>query len=120
MGSVNITLANGQLGATLQTNDGIAGKVLTGVTEGIYTAGTPILITSMADVATAGITATGNAFAIKQLKEFYDQAGTGAQLFLMLVPATMTVAQMADNTNPNGAKKLLDYAAGKIKVLGLL
>jgi hypothetical protein len=38
----------------------------------------------------------------------------------MLVPATMTVAQMADNTNANGAKKLLNFADGKIKVLGLL
>jgi hypothetical protein len=120
MGSVNITLANGQLGATLQTNDGIAGIVLTGTTEGAYTAGTPILVTSMADVANAGITSTGNSFAIKQLQEFYDQAGTGAQLYLMLAPATMTVAQMADNTNANGAKKLLDFAGGKIKALGLL
>lgn len=121
MGSVNITLANGQLGGTLQTNDGITGMVLTGISEsGGYTAGTPILVTSLTDVANAGITATHNAFAIKQLKEFYSQAGAGAQLYLMLVPSTMTVAQMADNTNANGAKKLLDYAAGKIKVLGLL
>ena len=30
MGSVNITLASGQLGGTLQTNDGITGMVLTG------------------------------------------------------------------------------------------
>ncbi len=121
MGSVNITLANGQLGATLQTNDGVTGIVTTGVSEtGGYTAGSPILVTSMADVATAGITLTHNPFAIKQLQEFYNQAGTGAQLYLMLVPPTMTVAQMADNTNADGAKKLLNYAGGKIKVLGLL
>lgn len=121
MGSVNITLANGQLGATLQTNDGITGLVVTGITDtGGYTAGTPLLVTGMADVTTAGITDTNNPFAIKQIQEFYDQAGNGAQLYVMLVPPTMTVAQMADNTSTNGAKKLLDYAAGKIKVLGLL
>ncbi len=121
MGSVNITLANGQLGATLQTNDGITGLVVTGITDtGGYTAGTPLLVTGMADVTTAGITDTNNPFAIKQIQEFYDQAGNGAQLYVMLVPPTMTVAQMADNTNTNGAKKLLDYATGKIKVLGLL
>ncbi len=121
MGSVNISLANGQLGGTIQTNDGITGMVLTGASElGGYVSGTPILVTSMADVTTAGITGTLNSFAIKQLQEFYNQAGTGAQLYLMLVPATMTVAQMADNSNPAGAKVLLDYAAGKIKVLGLL
>ena len=121
MGRVNITLANGQLGATLQTNDGIVGMVLTGKSEpGGYTTGTPILVTSMTDVTNAGITAAINAFAIKQLQEFYNQAGTGSQLYLMLVPTTMTVADMADNTNADGARKLLDYAAGRIKVIGLL
>lgn len=121
MGSVNITLANGQLGATLQTNDGITGMVLTGVTEtGGYTAGTPILVTSLSDIANAGITVYNNPFAIRQLQEFYNQAGSGAQLYLMLVPPTMTVAQMADNTNDNGVRKLLDFASGKIKVVGLM
>ncbi len=121
MGSVNITLANGQLGGTIQTNDGIAGMVLTGVTEsGGYTTGTPILVTGMTDVANAGITETFNPFAIKQLQEFYDQAGDGAQLYLMLTAASVTIAEMADHTNLNGAKKLLDYANGKIKLLGLL
>ncbi len=121
MGSVNITLADGQLGATLQTNDGVTGIVITGTTEtGGYVQGTPILVTSMAEVTTAGITAAGNPFAIKQLQEFYNQAGDGAELYVMLVPPTLTVAQMADNTNANGAKKLLDFAAGQIKVLGLL
>ncbi|MES2701864.1 MAG: DUF2586 family protein [Bacteroidota bacterium] len=121
MGSVNIRLANGQLGATLQTNDGITGLVVTGISEsGGYTAGTPILVTSLADVTTAGITVTNNPFAIRQLQEFYNQAGSGAQLYLLLVPPTMTVAQMADNLNDNGVRKLLDYAAGKIKVIGLL
>lgn len=60
MGTVNITLANGQLGTTLQTSDGICGLVVTGQTEGAYTVGTPILITSMATLAAAGITATNN------------------------------------------------------------
>lgn len=121
MGSVNITLANGQLGATLQTNDGITGMVLTGTTEtGGYTAGTPILVTGLSDVANAGITEGNNPFALRQLQEFYNQAGTGAQLYLMLVPPTMTVAQMADNLNDNGVRKLLDYAKGKIKVVGLM
>ena len=121
MGSVNISLADGQLGGTIQTDDGITGIVMTGASElGGYVTGTPILVTSMADVATAGITSTANSFAIKQLQEFYNQAGAGAQLYVMLVPATMTVAQMADNSNAAGAKVLLDYAGGKIKVLGLL
>ncbi len=121
MGRVNISLANGQLGGTIQTNDGIAGIVMTGVSEsGGYTAGVPILVTSMADVVVAGITTGNNPFAIKQLQEFYNQAGTGAQLYVMLMPPTVTVAQMASISAPASAKTLLDFAGGKIKVLGLL
>jgi len=120
MGNVNITLANGQLGTTLQTNDGVTGLVVTGANDDGYTTGTPVLITSLAAAQDEGITEDGNPFAWRQLREYYDQAGAGAQLYLMLVPATMTVLQMADYTNANGVKKLLDYANGKIKMVGLV
>ena len=117
MGVVNVTEANGQLGGTITTNDRVIGMVLTGATEGLYTAGTPILVTSMEDVATAGITGVGNAFANRHLQEFYNEAPVGSQLYLMLVPTTLSIANICDGTNANGAKKLLDFAGGKIKVL---
>ncbi len=121
MGSVNITLANGQLGAALQTADGTCGLVLTGASEsGGYTVGSPILVTSMDNLATQGISATGNPFAYRHVKEFYQEAGNGARLYLMLVASTMKVNQMADQTNANGAVKLLDYSGGTIKLLGLM
>lgn len=118
---VTVTLANGQLGGTLQTNDGIVGLVTHGVSEaGGYTLATPILINGMSDLANAGITVTNNPFAYKQVKEFYDEGGEGASLYLMLVATTLTIANMADKTVPGGAIKLLNFADGKIKVLGLL
>ena len=120
MGSVNVTLVNGQLGGTLQTNDGIFGMVITGVTEGGYTVGDCILVTGLASLALAGITNAGNPFAYRQIKEFYDGVGKGAQLYLMLVPYSMNVLDMTDHTNANGAKKLLLFADGKIKVLGVI
>ncbi len=121
MGSVNITLANNQLGATLQTNDGIAGLVLTGQDDsGGYHLGTPILVTSLANLAVQGITEASNAFAHRQVKEFYDEAGQGAQLYLMLVPATQKVSDIADHTNADGALKLLTFAQGKVKLLGIM
>lgn len=121
MGGVNITIENGNLGGATQTNDGVLGVVITGVSEGGgYTLGTTILVTSMIDVATAGITVANNPYAIKELQEFYNNAPVGAQLYVMLTANTVTVASMADKTNVNGAKKLLDYAQGVIKVIGLL
>lgn len=120
MGGVNITLANGQLGQTIQTNDGICGMVLTGVAEGAYVLSTPILITSLDGLEAAGITETLNTFAVRQVMDFYSLAGDGAQLYLMLVADTMTVEDMADVLNADGAIKLLDYAAGRIKVLAVM
>ena len=121
MGSVSISLANGGLGGTPQTADGVAGLVMTGgVDTGGYVLGTPKLVTGLASVAAAGITEDGNAFAVRQLKDFYAVAGDGAQLYVMLVANTMSIADIADNTNAGGAKKLLSYADGKIKLLGIM
>ena len=118
---INIALGNGALGATLQTADGVCGMVLTGVSETDgYTAGTPILVTSMADVTAAGISNANNPFAWRQIQDFYTMAGTGAQLYLMLVPDTMTVDGMCDSTNANGAIALLNFANGAIKFAGVL
>jgi hypothetical protein len=98
--------------------------VMTGVSEsGGYTLGTTISVTSLAAVTAAGITVANNPFAIKQITEFYNEAGAGATLFLMLVANTMTVDLMASNTNANGCVKLLNYAIAQgtpIKVLGLI
>jgi len=116
-GLVTITETNGALGGTLQTNDGIMGFVLTGNTGDAYALGTPILVTSLAALRTGGnaITATNNYFAYRQVSDFFNNAGSGAQLYLMLVPDSMTVADMADHTNSNGYIKLWNYAAGQCK-----
>lgn len=121
MGRVNITLANGRLGSTLQTNDGIAGMVLTGTAvAGHYSTETPILITGVADLVDYGIDSSNNAFAIRQITDYYTEAGVGAELYLMLVKNNATIDLIADPTNNNGARKLLDFANGRIKLLGIM
>ena len=121
MGQVNISLQDGQLGATLTTADGVAGLVCTGnVDTGGYVLGTPVLITSLAGLATAGITQADNPFVYKHVAEFYQEAGTGAKLYLMAVANTLTVVDMCDSATEGGAIALLDYAAGAIKILGVL
>lgn len=120
MGSVSVEIGSGGLGGTIQTADGVCGLVLTGTAADTYTLGTPIRITGLASLAAANITEANNAFGYRQVKEFYDTAGDGAVLYLMLVPDTILIDDMADKTNANGAKKLLDYAAGKIKLLGIM
>ncbi|MBA3828688.1 MAG: hypothetical protein H0X33_07110 [Taibaiella sp.] len=117
--NVNITLANGTLGQTLQTADGVAGIVLTGATEGTVTAGTPFTIQSLANAQALGLTQTNNAYALKHIQEYFNEAGNGATLYVLIVPNTLKVTNVCDQTNVNGAVKLLNYAGGVIRLLGI-
>lgn len=118
MGRVNISYATGQLGGTTQTNDGVVGMCLTGGIDG-YTLGNPFLVTSLQSAKDAGVTEANSPFAYRQIKKFYDQAGDGAKLYLMLVNNSTTVAMMTDSESDNYIGKLLDYAQGEICVLGI-
>ncbi|SFO33008.1 hypothetical protein SAMN05428949_4972 [Chitinophaga sp. YR627] len=117
---VAITLGNGNLGASAATDDGVAGLVLTGVATAGLPLGTPKVIFSLSEAQDLGILATGsNASAHRHIREFYDIAGEGAELYIMTVADTVTLTQMADLTNATGAAKLLDAAQGRIRLLGL-
>ena len=117
---VDVTVNPNSIGDTLQTTDGIAAMVLTGVTVASkIQAGTPTLLISLADAEAKGITESGtNAYAYKQVKAFYDEAGDGAQLWILLTATTITMEDMA-NKDEAHAKALIDAANPPIKLLGL-
>ncbi|MBA3899737.1 MAG: hypothetical protein H0X62_05920 [Bacteroidetes bacterium] len=117
--NVKILLQNGALGGLARFADGVAGLIGTGVAVAGIGIGDPKLIFSLEDAIELGITETSNPKAFRQIKEFYVEGGQGAELYIMLVPDTMTISSMVDNTNLNGAKKLLDYAQGRIRLLGV-
>ena len=117
---VAITLGNGNLGRTVATDDGVAGLVLTGVATNQLPLAVPTVLFSLSDAAAIGITDGGtNTYAYRHIKEFYDIAGEGAELYIMLVENTVTMPQIVDLTNANGAVKLLDAAKGRIRLLGI-
>ncbi len=74
---------------------------------------------SLKDAEDKGITQSANPLAWHQIKCFYEKAGTGAELWVMLVANTVTYTQMADLTNTY-ATKLLNDAAGKVRVIGFV
>jgi hypothetical protein len=117
---VAITLGNGNLGRTVATEDGVAGLVLSGVATASLALATPKAIFSLDDAIALGITEAGtNASAYRHIKEFYDLAGEGAELYIMLLASTVTLAQMADVAFATGAALLLNAAQGRIRLLGL-
>jgi hypothetical protein len=116
---VNIIIKNGALGQPLQTKDNVVGLVCTGVASNA-SLNTPLLLTSLEDYQNLGATQAADGFASKHVKEFYNEAGKGALLYLLLVPETQTMVNTVDVSVAAGAKKLLDYAQGEIKVLGVV
>lgn len=117
MSGVNITVANGNLGKTFQTQDGVCGLVCTGVTGGLLN--TPYRILSVADAVALGITDTAEPFAYKHIVEYYAEAGEGAVLYLLLRVETVTMAQIVDYAHASSARALLDFATEPICLLGV-
>lgn len=127
--NVKIDFANGLLGAVGAMADGVVGLISTAVAVSqtingnattTFALNTPYKITKLDDLIEKGINSasTGaNANLYKCVKEFYDEAPVGSELWIMGVADTMTVDKMVDKTEVNGALKLLRAANGDIRVL---
>lgn len=98
-------------------------------TPALIATGTPILgkvelgksyeIFSLKQAVELGISLEENPFAYKHIKAFYDQAGQGVGLWLMLVSDATTMTQMLDKDGVF-APQLIADAQGKIRVLGVV
>ena len=119
---VNITITKGALGRVASVNDGIAALLLTGTktksastSDKLYSKANRVF--SIADLTTLGITKDAYADAQKQVQDFYNAAGTGAELWVQLLPKDTSFAEVF---NADGiAEKLRLPAAGRINVLGV-
>lgn len=126
---VEIKIQNGQLGQTLQTDDGIAGMILTGSAVADKKLGDetveqiklnkPRQLFNLRDAEALGITALGeNAFAHGQIQKFYEEAQPGAVLWIMLVDGKVSMTQACDPLGPY-APALEDASQRKIKLLAV-
>ncbi len=122
--SVNITILNGGLVGTIGTDDQVCGLILM---AGAAPAGlallTPKQINSVADAVSLGITAAYDTAQLtncyKQITDFYAQAGSGKELWIMIVINTTLMATVLDVTQITMAYALINGANGRIKVLGI-
>lgn len=117
---ISFIIATSGLGLLTADIQKIPGLVITGNTVADkITIGESKQIFSLQDAQNIGITAADNPFAYKHVKAFYDYAGTNAELWIMLTSDATTMSAMADTTG-NIAKKLINDAGGRIRVLGLI
>lgn len=120
--TVDIELKNGSIGAVPVSNDGIAGIILTGVATAALPLDTPTAVFSITEVEDLGIDegydATNNTDAYKHCKDFYDQAGNGAKLWIALAGNETLMEDLLDGES-SAASLLLSQAEGEIRLLGI-
>ena len=120
--NVDIELVRDGLGLVAETNDHTCGIILSGVAVADTLAlNKPYAIYSPDGAKALGITPTGdNKEAYRHISEFYLVAGSGAKLWILLVPGTAKLSELVDSDlDVCPAKKLLNRAGGEIVALGL-
>lgn len=120
--AVSIQLQNGALGQVAANADGVVGIVFNGVAATSLALGVSKQGFGLDEFEAVGIDAaydTTNSVKVwRQIKEFYDEAGDGAELWVMLVSQATNIQTILDKTQAF-AKKLLDDSAGRIRLLGV-
>lgn len=118
--NVNIILGNGGLGQVATSDDGVAGLILTGTAvAGKLELNKRYQLSSTRDLEALGVVTETNAFLEKEIKAFYTQAGEGAELHLMVVSEATTLTQMCDSAGVSPLVKLIEGAAGRVKIVGV-
>lgn len=118
--NVNIVIGNGNMGNISLSDDGIAGLILTGAAVAnklelnkVYVLGSTL------ELAKLGITAETNPLAHKEITAFYNVAGEGAELHLLVVGEATTLTQMCSQDADSPLRKLVNSAAGRIRLVGI-
>jgi hypothetical protein len=120
LSDVTISLSNGNLGRLPANQDGVAGIVLgpTSVAPSEASLNTPYLVRSLADAEALGITAAydeaNEVIAYHHIKEFFEEVGGAAPLWIILFNGLMTA--YFDAAGP--ADKLQQSAGGDIRLVG--
>lgn len=120
--SVTIQVQTGALGIVAPGEDGICGIVLNGVAATGLALGVSHQGFGLDEFEALGITeaydTTNTVKVWRTLKEYYDAAGDGAELWIMLVSQATNATSILDKTQ-SFAKKLLDDSGGKIRLLAV-
>ena len=118
--NVNITLGNGNIGTVTLSDDGIAGLILTGkAVSSTLELNKVYVIASTGDLKKLGLTAENNPLAYKEVLGFYESAGDGAELHLLVVDAAKTLTEICSMEAGSPLKTLIDSAAGRIRLVGI-
>lgn len=123
--SIDIEFKNGALGQVVPSPDGVFGLItMADEVSTTFLHETTYVVKSMIDVDALGIIDdTGNHRLYKFLSEYYEEGGSGQELWIMAFPKLISTdpAMMSDLFIPTSGKapveKLLDAANGRLRGL---
>lgn len=115
--TVSTNFTNNNLLKQVAVIDGEAAFI--GNAHTIGNAGKIYVVNSLADAETQGLTSVLEPEAHRQLSEFYTELKGKQEVFIMLLGAAVTMAQMMDSTSLTNGNLLIQQGAGKIAYLGV-
>lgn len=113
---VKITFANGAISSVLPSADKVVGMIVSAVASGDFALGTAYCIYHLSEAVEMGLSKTANAFAYEQIRQFYAQAGEGAELWVYGVAKSVKPSAMLDKTG-NHAPDFIQQSNGRLRVI---
>lgn len=117
---VKIDFRNGALGSVTPSADCVAGLIATAsAVSGTFVLGHTYILYKLEDLSRLGVTADNNACLYTAVQQFYNEAGDGAELWIMGAPNTAKPSDIVnkDNSTFAYAKTLIQVANGRIRFL---
>lgn len=112
---IKIYFQNGALNQVIPSPDGCLGIVCSGTAvAATFVLSTAYVLRSLDQLIDLGVTDVNNPSLYAIVKDFYQQAGEGTEVWIMALPDTVKLSDMADQTQAY-AKKLIQAATGKIR-----
>ncbi|MEG1926282.1 MAG: DUF2586 family protein, partial [Ruthenibacterium sp.] len=108
------------MGTVSLSDDGVAALILTGAAvAGKLELNKVYVLGSTQDLKKYGIEAATNPLLYKDIAAFYTVAGDGAELHLLVVSEATTLTQICAPDADAPLKKLINSAAGRIRLVGI-
>lgn len=113
---INIKFANGAISSVLPSADKVVGMIVSAVASGDFALGKAYCVFHLSEAVELGLSKTANAFAYEQVRQFYAQAGEGAELWLYGVAKSVKPSAMLDKTG-NHAPDFIQQTNGRLRGL---
>lgn len=116
---VKIYFENGVLGQVAEMADGCLGILAIGAKAvgDTFVLGTAYKLKGVASLEELGVTSENNPLLYRNVKDFYDEAGNGQEVWLMGFAETESFSSILDRDNAAGAKALILATNGKLRGL---